>query len=194
MSDLELISAIQKNDRTVQKQFYEKYYPVLWGIAIRYAKNNAQAKEMLQSGFSKLFSILPSFRSNTNLLIGDWVKQEFIKYCVDYIRNIRSEYYVASTVRVTDTPVKNYDLFADNVLTDFKNVDYDVLIQSLHQLVPSQRLIFNLHIIEEYDLGKAADLLEASEQTVKANLEKARYNLQKNIDKNSKSLKNEQPV
>jgi hypothetical protein len=48
--------------------------------------------------------------------------------------------------------------------------------------------------VEEYDLRKSADLLEASEQTAKANLEKARYNLQKNIDKNSKILKNEQPV
>ena len=69
-----------------------------------------------------------------------------------------------------------------------------MLIESLHQLVPSQRLIYNLHVVEEYDMRKAADILEASEQTVKANLEKARYNLQKNIDKNFKSQKNEQSV
>ena len=101
---------------------------------------------------------------------------------------------MASTVRVTDASTKSYDLFVDNVLTDFKNVDYDVLIASLQQLVPSQRLIFNLHIVEQYDMKKAADILEASEQTVKSNLEKARFNLQKNIDKNNKSLKNEQFV
>jgi DNA-directed RNA polymerase specialized sigma24 family protein len=101
---------------------------------------------------------------------------------------------VASTVRATDSTTKTYDLFVDNVLTDFKNVDFDILILSLQQLVPSQRLIFNLNVVEEYDLRKSADLLEASEQTAKANLEKARYNLQKNIDKNSKILKNEQPV
>ena len=82
----------------------------------------------------------------------------------------------------------------DSTLTDFKSVDFDVLIRSLQQLVPSQRLIFNLNIVEEYDLRKAAEILEASEQTVKANLEKAKYNLQKNIDKNNKSLKNEQFV
>lgn len=194
MSDLEFISAILKNDRTAQKEFYQEYYPLLWGIAIRYAKNNDQAKEMLQNGYLHLFDNLSVFKNNTSLQLRDWVKEEFIKFCVDYIRNIRSEYYVASTVRATDTQVKSYDLFADNVLTDFKNVDYNVLIQSLHQLVPSQRLIFNLHIVEEYDLRKAADILEASEQTVKSNLEKARYNLQKNIDKNSKSSKNEQLV
>jgi DNA-directed RNA polymerase specialized sigma24 family protein len=101
---------------------------------------------------------------------------------------------VASTVRVTDSPAKTYDLFVDSTLTDFKNVEFDVLIRSLQQLVPSQRLIFNLHIVEQYDLRKAAEILEASEQTVKSNLEKARFNLQKNIDKNNKLLKNEQFV
>lgn len=194
MPDLDLISAILKNDKSAQKQFYQEFYPVLYAIAIRYCKNKEQASEVLQKGFAHLFSHLDKFKSNSKQTIDQFVKEEFIKFCVDYIRSIRSEYYVASTVRVTDTQVKNYDLFADNVLTDFKNVDYDVLILSLHQLVPSQRLIFNLNIVEEYDLKKAADLLEASEQTAKSNLEKARYNLQKNIDKNSKTLKNEQLV
>ncbi len=195
MSDSELISALLKNDRAVQKEFYEEYYPVFWGIAIRYAKNNAQAKEMLQCGFVNVMTKINAFKQNTSLIFSEWIKHEFVKFCVEFIRNIRSEYYVASTVRVTDSAsVKNYDLFADNVLTDFKNVDYEVLIKSLQQLVPSQRLIFNLNVVEEYDLRKAADLLEASEQTAKSNLEKARYNLQKNIDKNNKSLKDEQFV
>ncbi|HRD39551.1 MAG TPA: sigma-70 family RNA polymerase sigma factor [Bacteroidia bacterium] len=194
MTDSELISAISKNDVSAKKQFYETYYPVLSGISIRYAKNKAQSNELLQNGMAHLLSHISNFKSNTNLILSDWVRNEFIKFCVEFIRNIRSEYYVASTVRVTDTPAKNYDLFVDAVLTDFKNVEYDVLIESLHQLVPSQRLIYNLHVVEEYDLRKAADILEASEQTVKANLEKARYNLQKNIDKNFKSQKNEQSV
>jgi len=194
VTDSELITAISKNDVSAKKQFYESYYPVLSGISIRYAKNKAQSNELLQSGMAHLLSNISNFKSNTNLILSDWVRNEFIKFCVEFIRNIRSEYYVASTVRVTDTPAKNYDLFVDTVLTDFKNVEYDVLIESLHQLVPSQRLIYNLHVVEEYDLRKAADILEASEQTVKANLEKARYNLQKNIDKNFKSQKNEQSV
>lgn len=194
MTDSELITAISKNDISAKKQFYETYYSVLSGISIRYAKSKNQSQELLQNGMAHLLCHIGNFKSNTNLILSDWARNEFIKFCVDYIRNIRSEYYVASTVRVTDTPAKNYDLFVDNVLTDFKNVDYDVLIESLHQLVPSQRLIYNLHVVEEYDIRKAADILEASEQTVKANLEKARYNLQKNIDKNFKSQKNEQSV
>ena len=55
--------------------------------------------------------------------------------------------------------------------------------------MPSQRLVFNLHIADNYSIAEAADLLESGEETVKSNLEKARYNLQKNIEKNLKELK-----
>jgi len=193
MPDLELISACIKNDKTAKKQFYEKYYTQLAVTALRYSKNKEQSIEMVQNGFAFLFQNLSKFKSN-NQSVENWINEEFINFCVQFIRNIRSEYYVASTVRVTDTPAKTYDLFIDSTLTDFKNVEFDVLVKSLHQLVPSQRLIFNLHVVEGYDLKKSAEILEASEQTVKANLEKARFNLQKNIDKNNKSLKNEQFV
>jgi RNA polymerase sigma-70 factor (ECF subfamily) len=194
MPDLELISACIKNDKTAKKQFYEAFYIQLSVIALRYSKSKEQSTEIIQNGFAFLFSNLHKFKTNGTQNIQDWVKEEFIQFCVQFIRNIRSEYYVASTVRVTDSPAKTYDLFVDSTLTDFKNVEFDVLIRSLQQLVPSQRLIFNLHIVEQYDLRKAAEILEASEQTVKSNLEKARFNLQKNIDKNNKLLKNEQFV
>jgi RNA polymerase sigma-70 factor (ECF subfamily) len=194
MPDLELISACIKNDKNAKKQFYETFYTQLAVTALRYSKSKEQSHEMVQNGFASVFSSLHKFKSNGTVSFEQWLKEEFIVFCVEFVRNIRSEYYVASTVRVTDTPAKTYDLFVDSTLTDFKNVEFDVLIKSLHQLVPSQRLIFNLHVVEGYDLRKAAEVLEASEQTVKANLEKARFNLQKNIDKNNKTLKNEQFV
>lgn len=194
MSELDLITACLRNDKIAKKQFYETYYTQLAVTALRYSKNKEQSAEIVQKGFAFLFSNLHKFKSNGKLTLQQWLQEEFIVFFVEFIRNIRSEYYVASTVRVTDSPAKTYDLFVDSTLTDFKSVDFDVLIKSLQQLVPSQRLIFNLHIVEEYDLRKAAEILEASEQTVKANLEKAKYNLQKNIDKNNKLLKNEQFV
>lgn len=194
MLDTELISACIKNDKVAKKQFYEAFYTQLAVIALRYSKSKEQSTEMVQNGFAFLFNNLHKYKPNSGVSIEQWLKDEFIVLCVEFIRNIRSEYYVASTVRVTDTPVKTYDLFVDSTLTDFKNVEFDVLIKSLQQLVPSQRLIFNLNVVEGYDLSKAAEILEASEQTVKSNLEKARFNLQKNIDKNNKSLKNEQFV
>jgi RNA polymerase sigma factor (sigma-70 family) len=193
MSVQELISACLKNDKTARRQVYESYYGKFSGIALRYSKNKEQSYDLVQKGFTHLFTNLSKFKINGQQSFDQWMIEEFILFAVQYIRNIRSEYYVASTVRAGELPDKTMDLFTENALTDFKNIPFEIVVKSLQQLVPSQRLVFNLHVIEEYDLRKISEVLETSEQTVKANLEKARYNLQKNIDKNSKP-KNEQLV
>lgn len=194
MLDNQLITACIKNDTSAQKRLFELQYGKLAAIARRYAKNNDQATEITHHGFAFIFANLPKFKNQIHQNIYEWISELFIISAVQYIRNIRSEYFVASTVRATENNDKSYDLFIDSVITDFKRIDFDVLVKSLQQLVPSQRLVFNLHVVEGYDLNKTAEILEASEQTVKSNLEKARYSLQKNIDKNTKALQNEQLV
>jgi RNA polymerase sigma-70 factor (ECF subfamily) len=54
--------------------------------------------------------------------------------------------------------------------------------------VPSQRLIFNLHVIDGFSIQESAFILETSEETIKSNLEKARFNLQKNIERKLKGI------
>jgi hypothetical protein len=43
--------------------------------------------------------------------------------------------------------------------------------------------------LDGYNLQDSSLLLEANEQTAKSNLEKARFNLQKGIEKNFKAMK-----
>ncbi len=183
----ELMAQLQRNDKNAQKQVFEAYYGRLAAIAQRYSKNAAQAEEVTHSAFNNCLHRLQQQPAGTDL--GQFLEREFVAECVAFIRDIRSEYYVASTVYASEPAPKNYDLFANNELIDFNQVDSEILIKSLQQLVPSQRLIFNLHVIDGYSLDEAAALLEASVQTVKANLEKSRFNLQKNIENSLKSVK-----
>lgn len=190
MSSAELIQLIQKNDKDARKQAFDDYSGRLAGIAARYTKNSEQAEEILYMGFNNCLRKLHLERQVENLDLGAFLEKEFILECISFIRGIRSEYYVASTVYAPgETVNKNYNLFENNEVIDYSRIDNDVLIRGLQQLVPSQRLIFNLHVVDGYSLEKAAATLESSEATVKSNLEKARFNLQKNIEKSLKSIK-----
>lgn len=190
MSSPELITAIQKNDKAAKKEAFDTYYGKLAGIANRYAKNQTQADDMLNAGFNACILKLQHLRSTQSLDLDVFFEKEFINECITFVKNIRSEYYVSSTVHVTgETPSKNYNLFENNDLIDFNHVDTEVLVKSLQQMVPSQRLIFNLNVIDGYTLSEAATLLESSEATIKSNLEKARFNFQKNIEKSLKNIK-----
>ena len=194
MSQAELISACLKNDKTAKKQFFETYFSKLSYISLRYSKNAAQSERIVLQGFAHVLSIIGQFKSRNTLSFDEFVTKEFISFVVKYIKNIRNEYYVASTVKAVEYKEKTYDLFLDSKFIDLKNVDQDVLLKSIQELVPSQRLVFNLHVIDNYSLSEASELLDTSEQSMKSNLEKARFNLQKTIEKNLKLSNDEQPV
>ena len=194
MSQAELISACLKNDKTAKKQFFEAYFSKLGYISLRYSKNATQSEQILLQGFAHVFSILGQFKSQNPQTFDDFVTKEFISFVVKYIKNIRNEYYVASTVKAVEYKEKTYDLFLDSKFIDVKNVCQNILLKSIQELVPSQRLVFNLQVIDNYTLEEASELLDTSEQSIKSNLEKARFNLQKSIEKNLKMSSDEQPV
>lgn len=194
MSQAELISACLKNDKTAKKQLFEAYCSKLLFIAARYSKNSIQAEQVLLNGFACVFSNLSQFKSQNTITLDEFIKNEFISFVVKYIKGIRNEYYVASTVKAVEHKERTYDLFLDSKFIDVNNVNQDVLLKSIQALVPSQRLIFNLHVIDNYTLAQASELLDSSEQSMKANLEKARFNLQKTIERNLKLSNDEQPV
>lgn len=194
MSQAELISACLKNDNTAKKQLFETYCSKLYFIANRYSKNTAQAEQVLLNGFACIFSNLGQFKSHNNITLDEFIKNEFISFVVKYIKGIRNEYYVASTVKAVEPKERSYDLFLDSKFIDVNNANQEVLLKSIQSLVPSQRLIFNLHVIDNYSLDQASELLDSSEQSMKANLEKARFNLQKTIERNLKLNNDEQPV
>ena len=194
MSTSDLIIALSKNEPQVKKDLFEQHYELMSSMALRFAKNEEQAKELLFDSFNKVLQNYLNIRLNEAPEFAEFLKKEFIKEAIAFIKAIRSEYYVASTVVATVDRDKNYNLFENTEIIDYNAVDTPVLIKSLQELVPSQRLVFNLYVIDGYDLPIISEMLEASEQTVKSNLEKARFNLQKNIEKNHKLLKHEQAL
>jgi RNA polymerase sigma-70 factor, ECF subfamily len=194
MSQNELILACLKNDKTAKKQFFETYYSKLAYVSLRYSKNKIQSEQLLFEGFTHVLSIIGEFKTQTALSFDEFVTKEFIAFAVKYIKNIRNEYYVASTVRAVEYKEKTYDLFLDSKFIDLKHVDQAVLLKSIQSLVPSQRLVFNLQVIDSYSLSEASELLDTSENSIKSNLEKARFNLQKLVEKTLKMSNDEQPV
>lgn len=194
MSTNDLIIALSKNEPQVKKDLFEQHFELMSSMALRFAKNEEQAKELLFESFNKVLQSYLNIRLNDAPDFTDFLKKQFIVEAIAFIKAIRSEYYVASTVVATADRDKNYNLFENTEIIDYNTVDTPILIKSLQELVPSQRLVFNLYVIDGYDLPIISEMLEASEQTVKSNLEKARFNLQKNIEKNHKLLKHEQAL
>jgi RNA polymerase sigma-70 factor, ECF subfamily len=190
----DLINALAKNDLKVKRDLFEQHYELMSSIALRFSKNEEQAKHLLASAFDRTLNSYVNYKGAQIPDFAEFLKAEFVVGAIEFIKSIRSEYYVASTVLATNERDKNYNLFESSEIIDYNSVEAPVLIKSLQELVPSQRLVFNLFVIDGIELHTISEMLEASEQTVKSNLEKARFNLQKNIDKNNRTVKHEQAL
>jgi RNA polymerase sigma-70 factor (ECF subfamily) len=188
MLSADTLSAIQKQDKEAIRHVFEEYYPTVYNICLRYCKNDTQAKEAVNLSFDAIFDAIQSTKNLTSIQLTEFIKSKTIQCCIELVKSIRSEYYVASTVYANSPSAKNYNLFEDTTIIDYNAINSDVLIKTIQQLVPSQRLIFNLHVLDGYNLQDSSLLLEANEQTAKSNLEKARFNLQKGIEKNFKAM------
>ena len=189
MLSADTLSTIQKQDKEAIRHVFEEYYPTVYNICLRYCKNDTQAKEAVSLSFDAIFDAIQSTKNLTSIQLTEFIKSKTIQCCIELVKSIRSEYYVASTVYANSPSAKNYNLFEDTTIIDYNAINSDVLIKTIQQLVPSQRLIFNLHVLDGYNLQDSSLLLEANEQTAKSNLEKARFNLQKGIEKNFKAMK-----
>ena len=180
----ELIELIQKKDVSARQKWFESFYEKLAPVAQRYAKSAGQAEQMLPQALHNCYEKMRDLRK-------DCTEQEvtrlFISECVSFVRSIKNEYFVATTVHATSQKSQvAFNLFENGDKPDVNNASPEVMVEAIQQLVPAQRLIFNLHVVDGYSLQEAADLLESSEATVKSNLEKARFSLQKNIENSLK--------
>jgi RNA polymerase sigma factor (sigma-70 family) len=185
----ELIDLIQKKDTGAGKHWFDTFYSRFSSISLRYSKNAEQAAEMLHPAMHKCYEKVQNAEQSKGVSEAGVIRM-FIAECASYIRSIRNEYYVSSTVYATQpAEQKTYNLFDTNDSPDLNSAPQEVVLSALQALVPSQRLIFNMHVLDGLSLAEAADLLEASEPTVKSNLEKARFNLQKNIEKSFNTAK-----
>jgi RNA polymerase sigma factor (sigma-70 family) len=184
MTEADHIALCQRQDRKSQRFIYESYSGKMMALCLRYSKNENQAKEILQSGFIKLFSQIGNFKNQQSF--DSWLKDNFITHAVQHLKSIRQEYYVASTTKADDKR-QDIDLFHQGGEDDPNKLNDETFIQAIQQLPPSFRSVYNMNVIDGYTMRQVADTLEISEDTGKLNLEKARYGLFRNIQQLQKN-------
>src|SRR5712671_1186656 len=94
----EHLISLNRKDPAAVRRLFETAYPRLMGIASRYCKDEAQAEKAFHSGFSDIISHVQNLRIGKYEGLSDLLVRQFILSCVEFVKSVRSEYYVASTV------------------------------------------------------------------------------------------------
>ncbi len=170
LSEDKLIKGCIKGDREMQQKLYDAYSGKMYAVALRYAKAQQEAEDILQEAFIKVFQNLDSFRSESSLLY--WLKRIVVNTALN---SQRGKLYLYPMVDVTELKEWNEDGAA---VSDFSHQE---LLQMVQELPDGCRVIFNLYAIEGYKHHEIAKLLEISEGTSKSQYSRAKMLLQEKV-------------
>ncbi len=175
-SDEDIIRRSIKRDRHAQRELYERYADRLLGVCNRYATNLAEAEDIMQEGFIKVFFHLHEYSGSGSLF--NWMRKIMINTAITYYhRNLKYRYH-----REIET------MYEAPYTVDTQKSDYtrDELLQVIHNLPTGYRVIFNLYAIEGYKHKEIAEMLNIDVNTSKSQYSRARKMLRKKLENMSR--------
>jgi len=156
----------------MQAELYNRFSPRMYAVCLRYAGNTAEAEDILQEGFIKIYKKLDSFRSEGSF--EGWIRRIFVNTAIEHFR--RKRYLQPVTEKEENTIEGKYF----SVLDDLAEKDILALVR---ELSPGYRTVFNLYVVEGYTHKEIADMMGISEGTSKSQLSRAKVILQDMVKK-----------
>jgi RNA polymerase sigma factor (sigma-70 family) len=167
VNEKDLVQGCMLQDRRCQKLLFEKYFSDMMAVCMRYARDDDDAKDILQNSFIKVFAKFNMF-SGEGTLKG-WIQSIVVRTAIDHYRRQQRE--------------------NKNVIAEFEDwesgqeavIEGDMAAEEIMkciQLLPNmQRTVFNLFAIEGYSHKEIAAELAITEGTSKWYLCEARKTL-----------------
>ena len=178
--DKPFIDKLRNNDGKAQQTFYQKLAPKMYGICLRFAADRAEADDILQEGFIRVFIHLKDFRGDGSL--EGWVRRTIVNTAINF--------YKKRIKRGMTTDLAYIKEATDYSSQIIEKMAADELLELISSLPDGNRTVFNLNIIEGYTHKEIGEMLNISENTSKSQLSRARTSLQKKL----KALKDKEQI
>jgi RNA polymerase sigma factor (sigma-70 family) len=147
-----------------QRQLYEHFAESMLGICYRYTKSMADAEDVLQDGFIKVFKNLHQYKSEGEL--GGWIRRIMVNTALNYLK--KNSRYQSDL------------LFEDITLHPVSDDNPEVTMQAkelaelIRQLPTGYQTIFNLHAVEGFSHVEIGKMLGINEGTSRSQYARAR--------------------
>ena len=147
-----------------QRQLYETFAPAMLGVCFRYTKSIADAEDVLQDGFIKVFKHLHGYKFEGEL--GGWIRKIMVNTALNFLKTNRKYQYDLS---FSDMPL--HPVSVNDPAVELQTKELSELIR---QLPTGFQTIFNLHAIEGYSHVEIASMLGISDGTSRSQYSRAR--------------------
>jgi RNA polymerase sigma-70 factor (ECF subfamily) len=174
MSDQQIIEGCAKHERKAQQMLYDRYSRFLLGVCLRYVADKAEAEDILQDSFLKIFFNIDEY-SGTGSFTG-WLRKVAVNTAIThYHKNLKHRYHLEIEEYVSvETGVSSFE---DDFFTS------DELYRVLNELPAGYRMVFNLYAVEGYRHKEIAEMLGIDINTSKSQYSRARAVIREKLDR-----------
>lgn len=173
--DGELVARYLAGDRRAFDELVRHYQRPIYHLAYRYLRSEADAKDLTQRTFLKVYGALPRFRAESSFRT--WIYRIAINLCLNELRDRRRGEASAGPDAIDRAPAPAVDVEA---------LDAEArgawLRRAIASLPPKQRMVLELRIYDELAFREVAELVGSTENAAKVNFHHAVKRLRALVD------------
>ena len=149
-----LVKECIRGNPEAQKALFDRFAARMMGVCFRYVHNRADAEDIVQDGFIKVFHSLQQFQSRGSL--EGWIRRIMVNTALNFLNKNKR---LMQSLRTEDDFQPEAPERADGA------VHQQDLLQMLQQLPEGYRTIINLYAIEGYSHKEIGAMLGIAEVT-----------------------------
>lgn len=165
--ELVIIQECIEGKRLSQKCLYDHFAGKMLGVCMRYARDRAEAEDMLQEGFIKVFQNIGKFKHEGSF--EGWIRRIMIFTAINWFKQRSRKFQEDLDQEGFDAP------YEDDMVGKIAAKEILTLVQ---QMPEGYRLVFNLYAIEGYTHREIGELLGIAEGTSKSQYSRAKQYMQ----------------
>lgn len=166
------IAGCRRGDAGAQRRLYERFNARLFTVCLRYARDRAEAQDMLQDAFLVIFRDLGQYRGQG--AFDGWLHRVTVRSVLQHLRRKNPLRFAED---VDGLAPDNYSIQPDMELNS------EVILQMVQQLPAGYRTVFNLHCVEAWSYPEIAAELGISESSVRSQYTRACKQLRIQVEK-----------
>jgi RNA polymerase sigma-70 factor (ECF subfamily) len=178
VQETELLKKIAAGDVQAFKLLFESYQQSVFNLCYRFAKNRAEADDLCQEVFLKIYLAAQKFKHEAK--VSTWIYRITVNHCLNYKR--RSRLFDIFSLEQTDEKKISADwrlLLEENQPDTYvERKERERIVQAaINSLPQNQRVALILQRYENMSLQQIAEVLNSSVSSVQSRLARAKENL-----------------
>jgi RNA polymerase sigma factor (sigma-70 family) len=170
MSDVELIKKIKKsNDSQLFGVLYDRYSNKVFNKCYSFSKNEAEAKDLTQDIFLKVFLKLDLYQED-KASFSTWLYVITYNFCTNYVNRDRGKN------RLERLDQNEYHISDDRMaeIEELNVLDPDKVTKALDLLLPEEKSLLLLKYQDDVSIKELKASLEIGESAIKMRLNRAK--------------------